>query len=147
MGGGDDADEAAGVAKLPASRFMRADNKIFYFDTGNNERGTFLRVSEVRTNFRTAITIPEKFWPKFRDTVGDIIGEYQDNKKGSKEEKKGDANGVLDVVEEDPGGDEHEKREEEEEEEEEEEADSDVRAEKQDRDSSEKEKSTSSPVG
>ena len=45
--GGDDADEAAGVAKLPASRFMRADNKIFYFDTGNNERGTFLRVSEV----------------------------------------------------------------------------------------------------
>ena len=45
--GGDDADDAAGVAKLPASRFMRADNKIFYFDTGNNERGTFLRVSEV----------------------------------------------------------------------------------------------------
>merc|ERR1719234_2008306 len=89
---------------------MRADNKIFYFDTGNNERGTFLRVSEVRTNFRTAITIPEKFWPKFRDTVDDIIGEYQDNKKGSKDEKKADVIGVLDVVEEDQEGCEEEKK-------------------------------------
>ena len=49
---------------------------------------------QVRTNFRTAITIPEKFWPKFRDTVDDIIGEYQDNKKGSKDEKKSDVIGV-----------------------------------------------------
>ena len=52
---------------------------------------------KVRTNFRTAITIPEKFWPKFRDTVNDIIGEYQDNKKGSKEDKT-DANGVREPL-------------------------------------------------
>lgn len=98
--GGEDDQDGSGVAKLPASRFMRADNKIFYFDTGNNERGTFLRVSEVRTNFRTAITIPEKFWPKFRDTVNDIIGEYQDSKK-PKDDSKENEIGVLDVAEDD----------------------------------------------
>ena len=87
-------DEGGGQAKLPSSRFMRADSKIFYFDTGNNQRGTFLRVSEVRSNFRTAITIPEKFWPKFRDILGEIIGEYQDNKKVG-EEKRGGGGGAT----------------------------------------------------
>ena len=51
-----------------------------------------MRVSEVRSNFRTAITIPEKFWPKFRDILGEIIEEYQDNKKVG-DEKRGSSSG------------------------------------------------------
>jgi hypothetical protein len=27
-----------------------------------NNRGVYMRISEVKTNFRTAITIPEKSW-------------------------------------------------------------------------------------
>lgn len=34
--------------ELPESRHMRADNgKNIYFDPGHNERGDFLRISEV----------------------------------------------------------------------------------------------------
>lgn len=30
-----------------------------------------MRISEVKTNFRTAITIPEKSWSRFRDILAD----------------------------------------------------------------------------
>lgn len=30
-----------------------------------------MRISEVKTNFRTAITIPEKSWSRFRDILSD----------------------------------------------------------------------------
>lgn len=34
--------------ELPEPKHIRAENnKIFYFDVGNNERGTFVRISEV----------------------------------------------------------------------------------------------------
>lgn len=34
--------------ELPEPKHVRAENnKIFYFDVGNNERGTFVRISEV----------------------------------------------------------------------------------------------------
>lgn len=66
-------------------------NKNFYFDIGSNNRGVFLRISEVsvisqiwiyvydciiykvRANFRTAVTIPEKAWSRFRDNINDFI--------------------------------------------------------------------------
>lgn len=79
---------------------MKVDNKNFYFDIGQNNRGIYMRVSEVRTpyifqgllyityisfdtfslslslyqvksNFRTAITVPEKCWTRFRDVLND----------------------------------------------------------------------------
>jgi len=61
---------------LPESKSMRVENKMFYFDVGSNRRGVYLRVSEVsvRNNFRTAITIPERSWGKFRD----ILNEFAD---------------------------------------------------------------------
>lgn len=61
---------------LPESKSMRVENKMFYFDVGSNRRGVYLRVSEVsvRNNFRTAITIPERSWGKFRD----ILTEFAD---------------------------------------------------------------------
>lgn len=66
-------DDQEGQAPLPESRSMRVENKIFYFDVGTNRRGVFMRISEVRSNFRTAITIPERSWSKFRDIMSDFV--------------------------------------------------------------------------
>lgn len=53
---------------------IRIDGRMFYFDIGNDRRGMFLRISEVRSTYRTAITIPEGHWDKFRD----ILNEYSE---------------------------------------------------------------------
>jgi len=59
--------------ELPEGRHCRVENKNFYFDIGQNHRGVYMRISEVKTNFRTAITIPEKSWCKFRDIFDDYV--------------------------------------------------------------------------
>ncbi|KRT85051.1 hypothetical protein AMK59_1665 [Oryctes borbonicus] len=64
-------DEAAYRQELPEGRHLHVDNKNFYFDIGQNARGVYMRISEVKTNFRTAITVPEKSWPRFRDILAD----------------------------------------------------------------------------
>lgn len=57
-------------ADLPESKSLRADNKTFYFDYGSNQRGSFLKISEVRQNrYRTSITIPEKFIAQFSQQI------------------------------------------------------------------------------
>ncbi|XP_016967087.1 transcriptional activator protein Pur-beta isoform X2 [Drosophila biarmipes] len=56
---------------LPEERHMKVDNKNFYFDIGQNNRGVYMRISEVKNNFRTSITIPEKCWIRFRDIFND----------------------------------------------------------------------------
>jgi len=38
-----------------------------------------MRISEVKSNFRTAITVPEKCWTRFRD----ILTDYCDKMKKS----------------------------------------------------------------
>ena len=35
--------------KLPEGRHLRVENKNFYFDVGQNNRGVFMRISEVRS--------------------------------------------------------------------------------------------------
>ena len=50
---------------------MKVDNKNFYFDIGQNNRGIYMRISEVKSNFRTSITVPEKCWTRFRDILSD----------------------------------------------------------------------------
>lgn len=59
--------------ELPEGIHTRVDNKSFYFDIGQNNRGIYMRISEVKTNFRTAITIPEKSWEIFRDIFQDYV--------------------------------------------------------------------------
>lgn len=40
--------ELAGFnAELPEGKQFRVDNKVFYFDIGQNDRGVFMRISEV----------------------------------------------------------------------------------------------------
>lgn len=67
--------------ELPEGRHMRVDNKNFYFDVGQNNRGIYMRISEVKSNFRNAITIPEKCWSRFRD----ILTDYCEKMKKSSE--------------------------------------------------------------
>jgi len=59
--------------ELPEGMHTRVDNKSFYFDIGQNNRGIYMRISEVKTNFRTAITIPEKSWERFRDIFEEYV--------------------------------------------------------------------------
>lgn len=74
---------------------LRIDGRMFYFDIGSDRRGTFLRISEVRSTYRTAITIPESHWDKFRD----ILSEYSEklakiqseNREKPKPAAKGDS--------------------------------------------------------
>ncbi|KAG1649773.1 Transcriptional activator protein Pur-beta [Nymphon striatum] len=75
--------------ELPEGRHMRVENKNFYFDIGQNNRGIYMRISEVKTNFRTAITIPEKSWSRFRD----IFGDYVDKMKELTEKSNTSSNG------------------------------------------------------
>lgn len=70
--GADDHGEGGPTGELPEGRQLRAENKMFYFDVGQNNRGVFMRISEVKANFRTAITIPERIWPRFRDIMAEI---------------------------------------------------------------------------
>lgn len=76
--------------ELPEGRHMKIENKNFYFDVVQNNRGIYMRISEVKTNFRTAITIPEKSWGRFRD----IFDEYVDKLKVANEESGGTANSL-----------------------------------------------------
>jgi len=59
--------------ELPEGRHMRIDNKKFYFDIGQNNLGIYMRISEVKSNFRSSITIPEKSWARFRDVFTDYV--------------------------------------------------------------------------
>ncbi|XP_013168642.1 PREDICTED: transcriptional activator protein Pur-beta-A isoform X1 [Papilio xuthus] len=64
-------DDGGFKGDLPEGRHLRVDNKNFYFDIGQNNRGIYMKVSEVKSNFRTAITVPEKCWSRFRDILAD----------------------------------------------------------------------------
>uniref|UniRef100_A0A1I8IVC8 PC4 domain-containing protein n=1 Tax=Macrostomum lignano TaxID=282301 RepID=A0A1I8IVC8_9PLAT len=71
---------------------------MFYFDVGYNRRGTFLRMSEVRQNFRTAVTLPEKSWQQLRDILTEYIDQVAGNGGGT---ATVDAVAVADAEEED----------------------------------------------
>ncbi len=40
-------DDGGFKGELPEGRHMRVDNKNFYFDIGQNNRGVYMRISEV----------------------------------------------------------------------------------------------------
>jgi len=59
--------------ELPDFQEMRIERKRFYFDCGNNDRGSFLRISEVTNRYRSSITIPQQGLCKFRDILGEVM--------------------------------------------------------------------------
>lgn len=71
-------DDHEGQSDLPESKYLRVENKVFYFDVGSNRRGVYLRVSEVRSNYRTSITIPERSWGRFRDMLSEFADRGHD---------------------------------------------------------------------
>ncbi|XP_024940289.1 transcriptional activator protein Pur-beta isoform X3 [Cephus cinctus] len=75
-------DDGGFKGDLPEGRYMRVDNKNFYFDIGQNNRGIYMRISEVKTNFRTAITVPEKSWGRFRDIFADYCEKMKEGGAG-----------------------------------------------------------------
>ncbi|PSN30800.1 Transcriptional activator protein Pur-alpha [Blattella germanica] len=80
-------DENAFKSELPEARNIRVENKIFFFDIGQNKRGVYMRISEVKGGFRTAITIPEKSWQEFTDIFSDFCSKMtEDSKKSPPEE-------------------------------------------------------------
>nr|CAG4636507.1 EOG090X0DHL [Eubosmina coregoni]SVE70057.1 EOG090X0DHL [Eubosmina coregoni] len=58
---------------------MTKDNRRYYLDLKENPRGRFLRV---KTNYRTAVTIPEKSWSRFRDIFSDYVDKMKDGGGG-----------------------------------------------------------------
>ena len=60
--------------ELPESRSLRADHKYFYFDPGHNERGDYLKISEVRPtmNGRQSITVSMQTLPQFLEILTDF---------------------------------------------------------------------------
>lgn len=73
FGTDDHGESDEGQSELPESKYLRVENKVFYFDVGSNRRGVYLRVSEVRSNYRTAVTIPERSWGRFRDMLSEFV--------------------------------------------------------------------------
>lgn len=53
------------------------------FCVGQNNRGVYMRISEVKTNFRTAITLPEKCWSRFRDILSDYCDKIKQPPSGT----------------------------------------------------------------
>ncbi|CAH8849568.1 unnamed protein product [Trichobilharzia szidati] len=68
---GSEANENKSV-NLPESKSLRFDNRTLYFDSSFNRFGTYLRISEVRTASRTAITIPGRSLTRFRDIINGL---------------------------------------------------------------------------
>ncbi|KAK2588711.1 hypothetical protein KPH14_001601 [Odynerus spinipes] len=75
-------DDGGFKGDLPDGRYMRVEGKNFYFDIGQNNRGIYMRISEVKTNFRTAITVPEKSWARFRDIFADYCEKMKEGGAG-----------------------------------------------------------------
>nr|KAG5701963.1 hypothetical protein BaRGS_034545 [Batillaria attramentaria] len=67
--------------KLKSETIVK-DNRRYYLDLKENQRGRFLRkhwvfmyspLLQVRNNFRTAVTIPERSWARFRDVLSEFV--------------------------------------------------------------------------
>ncbi|VDQ10984.1 unnamed protein product [Trichobilharzia regenti] len=68
---GSEANENKSI-NLPESKSLRFDNRTLYFDSSFNRFGAYLRISEVRTASRTAITIPGRSLTRFRDIINGL---------------------------------------------------------------------------
>lgn len=72
-------DDGGFQGELPESQHMRVGNKSFHFDVCQNDRGVYMRISEVTGLYRTAITVPEKSWSRLRDIIDDFCEKLENN--------------------------------------------------------------------
>ncbi|CAN1168044.1 Transcription factor Pur-alpha 1 [Linum perenne] len=70
------------IGNLGVSKVIRADQKRFFFDLGNNNRGHFLRISEVAGSDRSSIILPLSGLKQFHETVGHFVEITKDRMEG-----------------------------------------------------------------
>ncbi|XP_021850900.1 transcription factor Pur-alpha 1 [Spinacia oleracea] len=73
-------DEISG--NLGASKVIRVDQKRFFFDLGNNNRGHFLRISEVAGPDRSSIILPLSGLKQFYEMVAHFVDISKDRIEG-----------------------------------------------------------------
>ncbi|KAJ0978132.1 hypothetical protein J5N97_013606 [Dioscorea zingiberensis] len=70
------------VGGLGTSKVMRADQKRFFFDLGSNNRGDFLRISEVAGADRSSIILPLSGLRQFHEVIGHFVEITKDRLEG-----------------------------------------------------------------
>ncbi|KAF9587103.1 hypothetical protein IFM89_039686 [Coptis chinensis] len=70
------------VGNLGVSKVFRADQKRFFFDLGSNNRGHFLRISEVAGADRSSIILPLSGLKQFHEMVGHFVDITKDRIEG-----------------------------------------------------------------
>ncbi|CAM8982572.1 unnamed protein product [Rhodiola kirilowii] len=61
------------TGNLGTSKVIRADQKRFFFDLGSNNRGHFLKISELAGADRSSIILPLSGLKQFREMVGHFV--------------------------------------------------------------------------
>ncbi|XP_065881290.1 transcription factor Pur-alpha 1 [Euphorbia lathyris] len=70
------------VGNMGVSKVIRADQKRFFFDLGSNNRGHFLRISEVAGSDRSSIILPLSGLKQFHEMVGHFVEITKDRIEG-----------------------------------------------------------------
>uniref|UniRef100_F6GUS0 Transcription factor Pur-alpha 1 n=1 Tax=Vitis vinifera TaxID=29760 RepID=F6GUS0_VITVI len=70
------------IGNLGVSKVIRADQKRFFFDLGSNNRGHFLRISEVAGSDRSSIILPLSGLKQFHEMVGHFVEITKDRIEG-----------------------------------------------------------------
>ncbi|XP_051224338.1 transcription factor Pur-alpha 1 [Lolium perenne] len=69
-------------AGMGLSKVIRADQKRFFFDLGSNNRGHYLRISEVAGADRSSIILPLSGLKQFHEMVGHFVDIMKDRLEG-----------------------------------------------------------------
>ncbi|XP_038980783.1 transcription factor Pur-alpha 1-like [Phoenix dactylifera] len=70
------------IGSLGLSKVIRADQKRFFFDLGSNNRGHFLRISEVAGADRSSIILPLSGLRQFYEMLGHFVEITKDRLEG-----------------------------------------------------------------
>ncbi|PKA51814.1 Transcription factor Pur-alpha 1 [Apostasia shenzhenica] len=70
------------VGSVGLSKFIRADQKRFFFDLGSNNRGHFLKISEVAGPDRSSIILPLSGLKQFHEMIGHFVEITKDRIEG-----------------------------------------------------------------
>ncbi|XP_073155168.1 transcription factor Pur-alpha 1 isoform X1 [Henckelia pumila] len=70
------------VGNMGASKVIRVDQKKFFFDLGSNNRGHFLKISEVTGSDRSSIILPLSGLKQFHEMVGHFAEISKDRVEG-----------------------------------------------------------------
>jgi len=78
LGPVDEGDSSASKTKeFPQPKSLRVhQGKVLYFDSGCNPRGSYLRISQVTTRFRTSILLPRDSLTRVHSMLGEILNEF-----------------------------------------------------------------------